>query len=178
MDFQDMEEAFKVINQMVADGVIQRYAIGEAVAAMQFIEAMATEDVDVFIAFDPLPGSLIVSPEPIYRYLAEKGYPSEREYVRIAGTLVQFLPASLPPLLTEALEEAFEIDFQGVPIWLMTAEHLMAIALNTGRGKDFARLVQFVEAGVADSTNFNAILKRHDLIDKWRRFEQKYLQGL
>ena len=33
----------------------------------------------------------------------------------------------------------------------MTAEHLMAIALQTGRAKDQARLIMFVEAGIADT---------------------------
>ena len=32
----------------------------------------------------------------------------------------------------------------------MTAEHLMAIVLQTGRAKDHARLVRFLEAGIAD----------------------------
>jgi hypothetical protein len=50
----------------------------------------------------------------------------------------------------------------------------MAIALQTGRSKDFARLVQFLEAGVANRARFNEILQRHDLEEKWRTFQNKF----
>jgi hypothetical protein len=36
----------------------------------------------------------------------------------------------------------------------MTAEHLMAIALKTGRGKDFIRLEQFVQGKIFDKKNW------------------------
>ncbi len=58
----------------------------------------------------------------------------------------------------------------------MTAEHLMAIALQTGRGKDYARLVSFVETQVADETKLREILKRQDLSAAWKRFEETYLK--
>ncbi len=57
----------------------------------------------------------------------------------------------------------------------MTAEHLMAIALQTGRGKDFARLVTFAEAQTADDARLHVILARHGLEAAWKRFEQNYL---
>ncbi len=40
--------AFQVINQMVADGVIEDYAIGGATAAFFYIEPDTTYDVDIF----------------------------------------------------------------------------------------------------------------------------------
>jgi hypothetical protein len=57
----------------------------------------------------------------------------------------------------------------------MTAEHLMAIALQTGRGKDFARLVSFMEANAADLTMLRGILQRHGLESAWKHFEELYL---
>ena len=58
---------------------------------------------------------------------------------------------------------------------MFTAEHLAAIALQTGRAKDKARLLQFVEAGVLDVKQFQAILTRHDLVDRWQQFERQFL---
>ena len=58
----------------------------------------------------------------------------------------------------------------------MTAEHLMAIALQTGRAKDHARLVMFVEAGIADMDRLRDILARHSLLDAWAKFEKRFLQ--
>ena len=65
----------------------------------------------------------------------------------------------------------------GTPVRVFTAEHLAAIALQTGRAKDKARLLQFIEAGVLDSARFQAILTRQGLVAAWRRFEQQFLRN-
>lgn len=87
---------------------------------------------------------------------------------------VQFLPAETP-LLRETVEQARAVDYEGVPARVMTAEHLMAIAAQTGRAKDHARLVAFVEAGVADRARLDDILGRHGLKTVWQSFESRYL---
>ncbi|MCS7338563.1 MAG: hypothetical protein NZ739_10065 [Verrucomicrobiae bacterium] len=98
----------------------------------------------------------------------------EGEYIVIAGWPVQFLPAA-GPLLEEVLAQAVEKDIEGTPARVFTAEHLAAIALQTGRAKDKARLLQFVEAGVLDTARFPDILSRHRLIGAWKRFEKQFL---
>jgi len=100
----------------------------------------------------------------------------QHEAINVCGWPVQFLPAE-SPLLQEAVEQAREIDFEGVPARVMTAEHLMVIALQTGRGKDFARLVSFTEAKVADAGRLHEILQRHGLTTAWQHFEQRYLNN-
>jgi hypothetical protein len=62
-----------------------------------------------------------------------------------------------------------------MPVRVFTAEHLTAIALQTGRAKDKARLLQFVEAGVLDAGRFQDIISRHGLIEAWKRFEIQFL---
>ena len=42
-------EVIRVVNQMVADGVIERYAIGGAVGATFYLEPVSTLDVDIFL---------------------------------------------------------------------------------------------------------------------------------
>jgi hypothetical protein len=76
----------------------------------------------------------------------------------------------------EALREAVTVDVDGVPARVFTAEHLAAIALQTGRAKDKARLLQFVEAGALEAERFQAILARHGLVDRWGEFERTFLQ--
>lgn len=53
---------------------------------------------------------------------------------------------------------------------------LAAIALQTGRAKDHARLLQFIEAAAIDAERFQSILRRHGLVDRWRAFEPRFLQ--
>ena len=88
---------------------------------------------------------------------------------------IQFLPAS-QPLLEEAVREAVTRESAGLTTRVMTAEHLMAIALQTGRAKDHARLVMFVEAGIADMDRLRDILGRHSLLDAWAKFENRFLK--
>lgn len=162
-----------VLNRMQADGVITDYAIGGAVGATFFIEPAATLDVDVFVHFETLPGSLLISPKPIFDHLSSKGYRIEGEYVHVEGWPVQFLPPD-GPLIEEALDEAVSTEVYGVPTRVFSAEHLVAIALKTGRAKDKARIVQFIESGVLDADRLQAILGRHDLLDRWERFERQF----
>jgi len=169
-----IEEVIKTINQMLADGVIERYAIGGAVGATFYLEPVATLDVDIFVAFQPVPGSLILSPQRLYDYLTARGGTVEREYIVIAGWPVQFLPPT-SPLVEEALQESVVKDVDATPARVLTAEHLAAIALQTGRAKDKARLLQFIEAGVLDTARFQAILARHGLVAAWQKFEQQFL---
>jgi hypothetical protein len=34
----------------------------------------------------------------------------------------------------------------------------------------------FVEAGIADASHLGAILARHSLLERWEKFEQRFLQ--
>ncbi|HOO20667.1 MAG TPA: hypothetical protein PL011_04710 [Kiritimatiellia bacterium] len=170
----NIKEVIATINRMQADGVIERYAIGGAVGATFYLEPVSTLDVDVFVAFRADPGSLLLSPKPIYDYLKARGGTMEGEYVMLGGWPVQFLPPT-GPLAEEALAEAVEVDVEGTPARVFTAEHLAALALQTGRAKDKARLLQFVEAGVLDIARFQAILDRHRLAEAWQRFERQFL---
>jgi hypothetical protein len=169
-----IQEVIAIINQMQGDGVMERYAIGGAVGATFYLEPVATLDVDIFVSFRTEPGLLIVNPQHLFDYLTGRGHSLEGEYVVIAGWPVQFLPPT-GPLVEEALREANTVDVEGVPARVFTAEHLAAIALQTGRARDKARLLQFVEAEALDAQRFEAILTRYDLLDRWRQFEQKFL---
>lgn len=79
-----IQDVFVALSQMQADGVVDRYAIGGAVGATFYLEPAATLDVDVFVAFRTAPGSLLVSPQPIFDYLKARGGTMEGELAVIA----------------------------------------------------------------------------------------------
>jgi hypothetical protein len=168
-----MKNILEVINQMEADGVIAQYAIGGAVGAMFYLEPVATLDVDVFVSFQQKSGSPLISLAPIYDCLTARGFKVEKEYIIIGGWPVRFLPPG-SALVEEALAQAVETDVEGVRTRVMTAEHLTAIALETGRAKDAARILQFIESGALDADKLDDILQRHGLIAKWERFGDKF----
>lgn len=169
-------EVLEMVNRMHADGVIERYAIGGAVGATFHLEPIDTLDVDIFISFKPEQGSLILSPKPIFDYLTARGCAIQGEYVIIGGWPVQFLPPT-GPLVEEALNDAVVTDVDGVPARVFTAEHMAAIALETGRPKDKARLLHYVESGTLDAARFKAIVARHGLDGRWETFERQFLKG-
>lgn len=169
-----IQEVIKIINQMQADGVMERYAIGGAVGATFYLEPVATLDVDIFITLKAEAGTLLVSPQPMFDYLKARGGTMQGEYIVIAGWPVQFLPPT-GPLAEEALREAVTRDVDGTPARVFTAEHLAAIALQTGRAKDKARVLQFVEAGTLDAARFQAVITRHGLTESWQRFDRQFL---
>ncbi|MGA7218608.1 MAG: hypothetical protein WBX38_09850 [Candidatus Sulfotelmatobacter sp.] len=171
-----MKEAIETINQMQADGVIGKYAIGGAVGATLYLEPAATIDLDIFALLPTVSRGLLISLAPIYEYLKSRGGMVVDEYIEIGGWPVQFLPPS-DDLETEAVEHAVATTVEGVPTWVMSAEHLVAIALRTGRPKDRNRILQFVEQHAVNRRKLEDIIERNGLTAKWKEFEGKYLEG-
>ena len=171
-----LTKTLKVINEMQAAGAIGRYAIGGAVGATFYLEPVPTMDVDVFVAIIPEAGRLIITPQPIYDYLTAKGYTPVGESLKIEDWLVQFLPPT-GPLVEEGIAQAREVDVEDVRTFVLSAEHLVAVALQTGRPKDKARILQFIESGVLDEGRLRDIFSRHQLLEKWAVFERQFLGG-
>src|SRR6476661_1281414 len=71
----DVTGTYRVINQMVADGVIKNYALGGAMGAFFYIEPSYTADMDMFclLAHEPHPSGIVLL-SPIIDYLSAKGY--------------------------------------------------------------------------------------------------------
>ena len=160
---------------MQADGVISHYAIGGAVAATFYLEPAATLDVEVFVLFSHS-GPGLISLTPIYEYLKTRGGIEDREHIVLGDWPVQFLVPT-NELEREAVAASIPVNVEGVRTWVMLAEHLVAIALFTGRAKDYIRVLQFIKDKAVDQTMLLAILERHGLLSKWKQFQHKYLEG-
>jgi hypothetical protein len=172
-----MKATLQAVNQMQAAGVIGKYAIGGAVGATFYLEPSATLDIDIFVSLNSSPGSSVLSLAPVYEYFTARGYAIQGEYIVVEGWPVQFLPLG-DALGEEALAQAIDTRVDEVPTWVMTAEHLVALALQLGRSKDHIRILQFIEAGVLDAQKLDLILTRHGLLEKWENFGHKFLRNL
>jgi len=169
-----MKPTLELINKMQAHGVIGKYAIGGAVGATFYLEPAATLDVDVFVVLPSVANSSLLSLSPIYQFLSTYGCQPEGEHIVVGGWPVQFLPAS-DSLEMDALEQAVATEVEGERAWVMTAEHLVAIALRTARAKDHARILQFLELDAVDGNRLESILSRYGLLRKWQTFLAKYV---
>ena len=167
----------EVITKLAQHGVVERYAIAGAVAALNYIEPTLTEDLDILIStshFENHPSGLLLL-GPIEKALAAMGYRERTDIgYMIEGWPVQFLPVS-SPLEEDALEQAIEIDIDdagasSVKARCLRAEHLIAIALKVGRLKDLARIEAFLTQDSVDLVALERVLEKHDLMGLWRQF--------
>jgi hypothetical protein len=168
-----VEKVCEVLEQLVAGGTLKNYAIGGATAAGFHGEPLATLDVDVFVFAEAEPGSLLVTMEPIFAELARCGFREfEKECLLIYGLPVQFLAAS-SPLESEAVNEARQVEWDGKRLRVMGPEYLAAMALQTGRPKDRARLVYLLDLPDFDRGLFDEIIQCHGLGDVWGKWKSE-----
>jgi len=165
-----MKKTLEVLNRLVAEKVIKDYAIGGAMGALWYMEAIATMDLDIFVLFvdetslDPI--------SPIYARLKALGYvqdPQQKECINIEGVPVQILPV-YNALLNAAMAHAHGFDYEGTPTKVLTAEHLAAICVQTGRMKDKARVEMFLRSEKFDKDAFLTILetcKQRERFAQW-----------
>lgn len=167
-----MRRAIEALNKIRDDGVIGDYAIGGAVAARQYLPTLQTEDLDVFMFLES--SGLLVDLGPVYGALMAQGAVPKGEYIILDNVPVQLLSDGKNSLLTEAIRTATLSDLKddhgnstGVVTRIFTAEHLCAVALQTGRPKDFLRVEQFVQENQVDLEKLKEITDRHGLREPW-----------
>ena len=168
-----MEKVCQILEQFVANGTLSGYAIGGATAAGFHGEPLATLDVDVFVFAEPQPGALLLSLERIYAELRRLGFAEHvKECVIIHGLPVQFIVAS-SALESEALQQALVERWEDKQVRVMRPEHLAALAMQTGRPKDRARVVYLFSLPQFDRTVFKGIIQRHALESVWQRWQKE-----
>jgi hypothetical protein len=167
-----MKKVFQLLNAMVRDGEVQNYAIGGAIAAVFYIEPFSTQDIDVFVVMKTEPTGLVTT-IPGWDYLKKQGYTEIRgEAIVVEGWPVQFIPVS-NALEEEAYLNATTLDFEGEPVRVFLAEHLVAIMLQAGRLKDLARVQMFLSQEAVDQEILRDIITRHHLEKEWASFQNR-----
>lgn len=161
-----MEATFNTLNQLEAEGIIRRYAVGGAFALLFYTEPSLTYDVDIFVFLPEQKTGYLISLDSLYRHLESKGYKADKEHVMIEGVPVQFIPA-YNSLVEDALNSAVEMNYKEIKVHVFQLEYLMAIMLHTNRPKDRARVGQLVADTPYDKSLLQQILKKHGLEKRW-----------
>ncbi len=170
----NIDEILSVLDEMKAVGIIERYAIGGAFAAILHYEPISTIDLDIFFFLREKSESPILSLNAIYDYARRKGFSFDHEFVNIHGWLVQFVEASHSPLWTEAIENADTIQIDDFNASVIGKEHLVAMWLFAGRAKDYQKIAMFCEADFLEEGKLFDILERHDLTQKWNKEKWRF----
>jgi hypothetical protein len=163
-----LERTLQVLNELEQSGLLDRYAIGGAMAALFYTEPILTYDLDVF-ALLPTTASGLITLQPLYDELRKRGYQCDGEAIVIEEVPVQFLPAH-NSLLEEALTLAQEVDYGATKTRVLRAEHLMAIMLQTGRDKDRLRFDLFRREVSLDLTLLHDLVERFGLGARWTQW--------
>jgi len=171
-----VKRTIEVLNQLERDGVFSHYAIGGAMGAIFYTEPFLTFNLDVFTRNGAAHENALhfnnakpaVTDRRYRDALHARGYEeNENECVIIEGVPVQFLPA-YNSLVEEALSQAQETTYEGVPARVLRSEYLAAIALQTGRSKDRERVRILREQAKLDLNFLADVLRRHQLEEKWK----------
>lgn len=167
-----MRDTLKVLLQLRDEGALADFAIGGAIAASFYTAAVATEDLDIFAFLRPSASGLLLL-TPLYERLRELGGRIENEYVVIAKWPVQILPA-YTPLVEEAVVRAVERGFEDLTVRVVDANYLCAIALQTGRAKDYLRIHMLIESGHVQSDTLSSLVNRFGLVQRWGTYVKRY----
>lgn len=137
-------EAIAAINDLKREGVVSEYALGGAIAIIFWSEPVATFDLDLFVLSDQS-GPLV-------------------SHILIAGVPVQIIPAH-NELASEAVAEAVEMDYDGIPVRVIRPEYLVALYLEESARtrKRLERVEGLLETGRVDQSSLKSLLDRFKL---------------
>ncbi len=166
-----MDQVARLLNDMVAAGVITDYAVFGAVAQMRYTEAVVTLDADVLVAVPRPEAPDLLG--PIYAFCRGRGFLPEGEAVRVGDWPVQVIP-TFSSLTEAAVRDAETGDIDGIPLRVVRADYLAVIALSVGRAKDLARVLALREAGAVTDRQISELATRYDLARAWAVFLERF----
>jgi hypothetical protein len=169
-----MQKTFKIINQLLESGIIEKYAVGGNIATIFYIEPTTTYDLDIMVIL-PSEDNILHPLKDIYEWAKEKNYKLEKEHIIIEGIPVQFLPA-YNDLVKEAVENAVEKKYKNEKISVIGIEYLIAIMVDTYRPIDKERLIRFLNNAKFDKEILNGILIKFKLKEKYDSFKKTYFK--
>ncbi len=168
-----LKDLLMAINRAQADGVIDQYTVGGTPGAMFYIEPSAAPDAEIFVKLPHESAGSVPSLAPVYEYFASRGHAVEGGVVTIGNWPTKFLPLA-NDLEHEGFNESVPREVDGVKTWVMTPEHLVGIALQSGRPEDLALASQFLDSGAVDRNKLHLMLHRFGLGPQWHQFSSKY----
>ena len=167
-----MEKTIQVIEKAQKAGLFSSYAIGGGIAALFYIEPVATFDLDIFIIL-PESSSPLISLSPIYSWFSDRGYKPSQEQIVIEGIAVQFIPV-YNDLVKDGVLEAAEKKYGNTPTRVLKPEYLIALMLQTYRSKDKERLSKFLQETTIDYPLLDSILLKYNLKSVFETFKEQY----
>ncbi|MFN4227164.1 MAG: nucleotidyltransferase [Candidatus Ratteibacteria bacterium] len=162
-----MKKTLEVLNELKEKGLIKDYAIGGAIAALRWTEPFFTRDLDVFvIPIKEYSEKEVIELKKIYDFLQEKGYNEWiGQWLIIEGIPVELIPAE--KMSKEAVENAVEIEFEGIKTKVITPEYLIIMFLKAFREKDKLKIHLLLQQSEINMDKLKELLKKYNLTEKF-----------
>jgi len=165
-----LRKAVVALNALQHQGLIESYAIGGGMAVNFYTDPQSTYDLDVFILVKPDAARKVISLTDVYQYLKSQGGTWEEGHIVLDQLPLQLIAAG-NALEHEAVDRAHRRNVAGVEAKVVSVEYLAAIAVQTGRRKDREKVRRLLEEASLDRRALEALLKRHDLYETFKRWE-------
>lgn len=72
------------------------------------------------------------------------------------------------------MSDVQEQVYDGIAVPVVGADFLCAIALQTGRPKDYQRVFSLIEAGKVDALRLRELVQQHHLQERWNVYARRY----
>lgn len=166
-----MKRTIQILNDLVKNKIVNEYAIAGGMAHFYYIEPSVTYDLDLIVNLS-VKGNPLAPLSDLYKWADENNFQTENEHIVIGGIPVQFLLA-YNELVNEALLNRNEITLFDESTFILSAEYLMAIMLQTGRATDYERLIRFFDEADYDDNKLMNIIEKFGLLDNYNSFKKR-----
>jgi len=161
-----LKKALEAIKGLAEEGLIKDYAICGGIATFAWTETFLTRDLDVLVVL-PEANKGTVALTSVYEYLKKRYDKWEGRWLIIEGIPVDIFPAD--DLGKFAIQDAKEIDYEGIKIKVLTPEYLIAFALKAGRPRDIAKIEMLLKQAPVDRDKLDKILTKYALKEKFTK---------
>lgn len=151
-----ISDVIRTLNRLKRKGALRDYALMGGVAALNYMQPMFTEDVDINVLVDTDEEFFDIV-FPAVTAVADR---VEGMHHVISGTPVQLFPSTTKPLYRDAVEEAVVAKVGRLKTKVVSLEHLLMMFLEAFRPKDKIRITALLET--ADQHKLQELLKRFD----------------
>lgn len=160
-------EVVKLFNKALKEGIFDRYALAGGLAVEYYGAPINTVDADFLVMFPETAGGLL-DPSAFSEFFQRCGAAPVGEHPVVCGLKFQMIPANRI-LDAEALATAISVSEKGVPFFVVTLEHLIALKLSAWRYKDRLHINHLLDSGASvDKAKLSLILERHQLGQRWQ----------
>lgn len=159
-------DVYRVVDSLETECVAENYALVGTMAGLFYAEPTGS--------YDLLVGLCSAPNEKFLLWQERHRLETRDDFVLVHNVPVRFVVAT-NPLQEQAVRLCNVLDYEGVQVRILTAEHLIALDLQERKSRWGYCLSYFPEQKV-DAPQLKEILEQNGLASKWRVWQEEHLE--